>query len=157
MADAPDGYVLALRWLSRRELSERQVRQRLARRGLDASEIDAAIDRLKRERAVDDQRVAGAFVRTAVRLKPRGAARLRADLHALGIDPRLADSALAEVFAQGGEVDLLRQALRKRWPRNEPPAPGEAARLYRALVRQGFSPDHIRTALRAIGAPDEEN
>jgi regulatory protein len=156
VARHPDAYTLALQWLSRRELSAHQVRQRLARGGRDEPSIEEAVARLAREGALDDRRVAGAFVRTAVRLKPRGPARLRADLRALGIDRGLADSALAEVFAETSEADLLRQALRKRWPHDEAPSPAQAARLYRALMRQGFSHAATRAALQALGAPDDE-
>jgi len=147
---------MALGWLSRRELSERQVRQRLARRAVSPGEIEAAVVRLKRERALDDQRVAGAFLRTAVRLKARGPARLRIDLYALGIDRHLADAALAEAFAETDEASVLHQALRKRWRLPEAPSPADAARLFRALMRQGFASDKIRAALRTLGTDIED-
>ena len=50
--------------LGRRELSEAQVRQRLARRGHEPDSVDAAVARLRQERAIDDTRVAEAIVRT---------------------------------------------------------------------------------------------
>jgi SOS response regulatory protein OraA/RecX len=135
-------------------LSEYQVRQRLARRAIDSSSIDDAIARLTREGALDDRRVAGAFVRTAIRLKLRGPARLRSELRALGIDRAHAEEALAGVLAETAEPALLRQALRRRWPRDEAPSPAQAARLYRALIRQGFTHANVRAALRGIGASD---
>ena len=64
-------YVAALRMLARRELSEAQVRQRLARKEHPAEEIDAAIDRLRADRAIDDSRVAEAIARTATAIKRR--------------------------------------------------------------------------------------
>ncbi len=157
MDDSRDAYVLALGWLSRRELSERQVRQRLGRRGFETGVIEPVIDRLTREGALDDRRVAGAFVRTAVRLKARGPARVRADLQALGIERTVADAALAEAFAEASESTLLEQVLRKRWPRDEAPSPAETARLYRALMRQGFSHDKVRAALRTLGDRRDED
>jgi regulatory protein len=157
VAEARDAYALALGWLARRELSEYQVRQRLARRAVDSASIDDAIARLTREGALDDRRVASAFVRTSVRLKQRGPARLRHDLAALGIARPLADEALADVFADTNERTMLQQALRKRWPRDQAPSPADAARLYRSLRRQGFAHDTIRSALRAIGAPDDDS
>ena len=59
-----DTYIAALRMLARRELSEAQVRQRLARRGESQESIDEAIARLKSDRSIDDERVAGAIART---------------------------------------------------------------------------------------------
>ena len=49
-------YVAGLTLLARRELAEAQLRTRLARRKFDEEDIDAAVARLRRERAVDDRR-----------------------------------------------------------------------------------------------------
>jgi regulatory protein len=151
-----DPYVLALGWLARRELTEKQVRQRLARRGLEADAIDDAVARLKAGGALDDARVAGAFARTAVRLKGRGPLRLERDLQALGVDRAAARTAVREVLADTDEKTLARQALTRRWRRVDRPGPADAARLYRALLRQGFGPSAARAALAALGAPDDD-
>jgi regulatory protein len=147
-----DAYVLALGWLARRELSERQVRTRLAHRGIEPGAIDAAVARLRSERALDDRRVAGAFARTAVRLKSHGPIRLRRDLEALGIDRAAARDAVEAVLEETDERTLARAALARRWREPRPPGPQDAARLFRALLRQGFSADVVRAVL---GTPDE--
>jgi regulatory protein len=151
-----DAYVLALGWLARRELTEKQIRQRLARRGLEPDAVDDAVTRLKAERAIDDARVAGAFARTAVRLKGRGPMRLERDLQVLGIERGAAKAAIKEILADTDEKTLARQALARRWRRAERPEPADAARLYRALLRQGFGPSAARAALTALGAPDDD-
>jgi regulatory protein len=152
-----DAYVLALGWLARRELTEKQVRQRLARRGLEPDGIDEAITRLKAERAIDDARVAGAFARTAARLKGRGPVRLERDLQALGIERGAAKAAVKEILADTDERTLARQALARRWRRADRPGTADAARLYRALLRQGFGPTAARAALTALGAADDDS
>jgi regulatory protein len=149
-------YVLALGWLARRELTEKQVRQRLARKGCEPEAIDDAVARLKTERALDDQRVAGAFARTAVRLKGRGPLRLTRDLQALGVDRQAARDAVQDVLAETDEATLARQAVARRWRRADRPEPADAARLYRALLRQGFGPSSARAAITALGAPDDD-
>ena len=62
MADA-QAYVAGLKMLARRELSEAQLRLRLARRAFAPADIDDAVQRLRRERALDDRRVALACAR----------------------------------------------------------------------------------------------
>jgi regulatory protein len=151
-----DAYVLALGWLARRELTEKQIRQRLTRRGLEPDVIDEAVARLKAERAIDDARVAGAFARTAARLKGRGPMRLERDLQALGIERGAARAAVKDILADTDEKTLARQALARRWRRAERPEPADVARLYRALLRQGFGPSAARAALTALGAPDDD-
>ena len=152
-----DAYVLGLGWLARRELSEKQIRQRLIRRGLEADAIDAAVARLKAERALDDARVAGAYARTAVRLKGRGPLRLERDLQGLGIERGAAREAVRAVLADTDERTLARQAAQRRWRRADRPEAADAARLYRALLRQGFGPSAARAALEALGAPEADD
>jgi regulatory protein len=151
-----DAYALALSWLARRELTEKQVRQRLARRGIEGDAVDDAVARLKASRALDDARVAGAFARTAARLKGRGPIRLERDLVGLGVDRAAAAAAVREVLADTDEPALARHALARRWRRAERPDRADAARLYRALLRQGFRPAAARAALADLGAAADD-
>lgn len=150
-----DAYTQALTWLARRELSERQVRDRLSRREFDEESIDAAVTRLKSERALDDRRVALACARSAVRLKGRGRERVRRSVESLGISRDLARAAVDEVFTEVDESALIDRALDKRWPRVIAAAPAhdavrrEIQRIYQALVRQGFPSDRVMQAIRA--------
>lgn len=149
MAVPQDPYVQALGWLARRELSTRQVRARLAKRGVEADAIEAAVERLTLERALDDRRTALAYARSAVALKGRARGRVLREIAALGIARPTADAAVQEVFGEVDEPALLEQALTKRWPRGRPLTLSDKQRLYRALLRQGFPADAIAAALRA--------
>jgi regulatory protein len=149
VAGSDDPYVQALVWLARRELSTMQVRARLARRGVEAEAIDQAVERLTRERALDDRRTALAYARSAVNLKGRARGRVLREIAALGIARPTADAAVQEVFGEIDEPALLEQALAKRWPRGRPLTLADKQRLYRALLRQGFPSGAIAAALRA--------
>jgi regulatory protein len=147
--DADRAYVLALRLLARRELAEAQVRTRLAKRQFKDDEIDAAIARLRRERALDDRRTALACARTQVRLKHRGRARVVRHIEALGIHRDIAREAVAEVFAELDENALLEQALDRRLRRGL--SLSDAAvfrRVHRYLLGQGFDPGRVTELLR---------
>ena len=76
--------------LARRELSEAQIRQRLAKRGESRDSIDEAVDRLKAERSIDDERVAGAIARTQAAGRNRGRRRVMQQIEAAGIDKSIA-------------------------------------------------------------------
>jgi regulatory protein len=144
-------YTLALSWLARRELTERQVRARLAKRGLGPAEIDEAVERLRKEGALDDRRAAGAYARTAVRVKGRGPLRLRRDLEALGVDRAAITAAVEEALADTSEETLIERALDKRWPRTGAADKRTLARLYRTLLGQGFAAEKVMWALRRRG------
>src|SRR5437660_10948231 len=103
-----------LRMLGRREVSEAQVRQRLARKGHPSDEIDAAVDRLRSGRAIDDARVAEAIAHTETTVRRRGKLRVRRQIEQAGIAPATARHAIDSVFETIDDAALLEAALAKR-------------------------------------------
>jgi regulatory protein len=151
-------YVDALHLLSRRELSVAQCRERLLEKGHSASDIDAAVERLLDTRALDDRRVARAYVRTAVEIKGRGRLRIKRELQARGIPADVAAEALADFFESADEPSLVSRAVQKRLRgRSAIEDRAEYGRLYRYLMRQGFTPSVVSSALRSLrgGRPDD--
>jgi regulatory protein len=150
MADGADrAYVAGLTLLARRELAEAQLRVRLTRRKFDSDDIDAAVARLREERALDDRRTALACAHTEVRVKHRGRARVVRQIEGLGIARDIARDAVAEVFADIDETELLQQALDRCTRRGmslEDPA--VFRRVHRRLLVQGFDPERVMTLLR---------
>jgi regulatory protein len=146
-------YLDALRMLARRELSETQVRQRLSKRGHDASSIDDAVARLKAERSIDDERVAGVIARTQTSVRGRGRRRVQQQIEAAGIAKSIASRAVEEVFRDLDPDALLSASLSKRLRGRERIADDrEFNRLFRYLVAQGFESDRILTHLRRLRA-----
>ena len=147
--DADRAYVTALGLLARRELAEAQLRTRLAKRKFNDDEIDGAMTRLRRERAVDDRRTALACARTQVRIKHRGRARVVRHIEALGINRDIAREAVAEVFAELDENVLLEQALDRRLRHGRSLSdPAVVRRVHRYLLGQGFDPGRVTELLR---------
>ena len=143
-------YVDALHLLGRRELSVKQLRERLLDRDHSREDVDRAIELLAENRAVDDARVASAYARTAIKIKGRGRLRVQRELHEMGIDKDVASQALAEAFGDTDERSMIAKALQKKLRGNKKIAtPAEYARVYQFLMRQGFSPGAVASALRA--------
>ncbi len=132
------------------ELSEAQVRERLVRRGHDPESIDAAVARLKGERAIDDARVAEAIARTETSAKRRGRLRVTRQIESAGITGSVARRAVDEIF---GEIDsdaLIEAALTRRLRAGMPiQDDAEFQRLCRYLIGQGFEADHVIRTLTA--------
>jgi regulatory protein len=150
MPPGPEPYLDALKMLARRELSEAQVRERLARRGHDPESIDAAVARLKGERAIDDARVAEAIARTETAAKRRGKLRVARQIQNAGITGSIARRAVDEIF---GEIDsdaLIEAALTRRLRAGMSiQDDAEFHRLCRYLIGQGFEADHVIRTLTA--------
>ena len=146
-----DTYLAALNMLARRELSEAQIRQRLARRGESQPSIDEAIARLKAERSIDDERVAGAIARTQTSVRGRGKRRVLQQIEAAGIAKSIASKAVDEVFQDLDADALLSAALSKRLHGREHIADDrEFQRLFRYLLAQGFDTDRIVAHLKKM-------
>ena len=127
--------------LGQRELSEAQIRARLARRGCDADAITNALERLKRDRTLDDGRVARAAARLEAGIRRRGPARVRQRLQSMGLADEVIQKAVAEAFEEVDEAALLTAALERRLRGRELADLDDKARarLVRGLVGQGFS------------------
>ena len=142
-------YVDGLQLLGRRELSVKQLRERLLERDYTADDVDRAIALLLESRALDDARVAAAYVRKAVTVKGRGRLRIRRELQEMGIEPDVAGAALADAFGDVDERALVTQALDKKLRGRKIASSAEYARVFQYLMRQGFSPAVVTAVLRA--------
>jgi regulatory protein len=147
-----DAYSAALTLLSRRELSVRQLRERLARRKFEPDEITSALERLIRDRTVDDDRVALAFARMEASIRGRGKRRVLQAIQRLGVSADVAERAVREVFGEVDESALLTRAIEKRLRGSAVADLDEKgrARLIRQLVAQGFAPSQVLRALRDL-------
>jgi regulatory protein len=147
-------YLDGLRMLGRRELSEAQVRQRLARKGHEPDAVDAAVARLRAERAIDDARVAEAIAHTETAVRRHGKLRVRRQIEQAGIAPATARTALDSVFDAVDDAALLEAALARRLRgRDRLTDETEFRRLFRYLVGQGFEPDRVMAILKKHKAP----
>ena len=147
--------------LAHRELSAAQMTERLRQRGFGLEDVEDAVARLRRERAIDDRRTASLYARRAARTAHRGPLRTEREIAALGIDPAVVRAAVAEVYGEQGTEKVIERALARRLPEGAAVTDrSHFGRLYRHLVRQGFDPQMVVATLRAragtSSAPDDE-
>ncbi len=144
-------YIDALNMLSRRSLTVAECRTRLADRDHSEADIDDAINRLLETRALDDGRLAREFARTASEVKGRGRLRVVRELQNRGVPKDVASAAVADVFGEKDERSLVKRAVQKKL--RGKPAPEDRpglARLYKNMMRQGFTPGVVSAVLRSM-------
>ena len=118
----------------------------LERKGFERGAVAEALDRLLRERWMDD----AAAARSLVRAKGAryGRRRLELELAARGFSAETAAEALASLDA-GTEEATLRRAFEKAWRQaRELPARERRARVARTLARKGFAPHAVSAMMR---------
>jgi len=134
-------YLVALRILGYRFNSEAELRRKLAAKRFDEAAIAETIARLREEKWLDDERFAGAFVRTRV-LKGIGRLRIRGELRNAGVSEEAAERAIRENTE--GEEERLRAAVEKLSRRFG----ADRNKIASRLQRQGFEISAILSYLR---------
>ena len=137
------------------ERTHKEVEQKLRSYGLDEDEAGEIIIRLSREKLLDEQRFAQAFVRGHYRHKKWGRRRIVQELKQKGISEFCIKTGLKEI--DGDEyyqnlVDLLEKKDRQEKERH-PGKRRQKIQLY--LTSKGYEQDLIKMALEDLGKDPE--
>ena len=139
-------YQSALRLLAGRDYTAAALARKLEQRGHAAGQVAEAVARLRAERFLDDRRYAEHFIAQACESGRYVGYRLRQELKRRGVPPELLVELLADRADSGGEVDLARQLVARRYAGYDPAGSDDRLRRRVAgfLQRRGFSLDVIR-------------
>ncbi len=139
----------ALRLLGSREHSRAELERKLASFEQEPGQLARALDELQAKGFINEQRVLESVLhRRATRL---GAARIRQELQAKGLDPEAVQQAVAGL--QASELERAREVWRRKF--GEPPADAsERGKQMRFLVARGFGAEVVRRVVS--GAGDDE-
>jgi regulatory protein len=158
---------IATRFLGARPRSRWELERRLRRAGVEQQIIDATLQRLSELGYLDDTAFARWWGEQRDRHAPRGRRLIEAELRRSGV-PRDVIDAYREEHASperapedsslpASEAERAREALvRHLRGRPLPTDPRALARIGMFLVRRGFDPETVRTALREAGADAED-
>jgi regulatory protein len=151
-------YEYAIGALSRRMRSVAEMK-RLLRNRVSGHEnapevVDATIARLKELRYLNDAQYAAAYSSFRRDNEKFGRRRVTTDLKARGVHGEVIEKAVQEAYASVNEEKLARAFLqRKRL--SKPVNDRQAARIFRALVRAGFSMKTSLTVLKKWDVDEE--
>lgn len=135
----------ALGLLVRREHSRKELARKLISRGLDADEVELAVDKLAEAGWQDDARFAESLVRSRVG-SGYGPIHIRAELRTHGLD----DDAIAIALDsfEGDWSENARDLVRRRYGDTVPDDLALRRKAADMLMRRGFSGDTVRAATR---------
>lgn len=149
--DAPALYDYAIRALSRRMRTVAELKRLLRRRVTpnEAGEaaVEAAILKLKEQKYLNDSAYAAAYSSYRQSTEKFGRRRVAADLRAKGVHPEVIEKSVTTAFAGVNEEKLAREHLARKCLR-KPKDQKEAARVFRSLLRAGFSSRIIFSILK---------
>ncbi|MCQ2240762.1 regulatory protein RecX [Treponema sp.] len=135
----------AMTYLARAEHCRAALTQKLLKKNIDRKAIEPALDYLESVRYLDDERFAGAWLRTRSIDHAEGRIRLAAELAGRGVNRNAAKKALDEFFSDHDEMEICRRAYRKTVAvKNDPD------KIKSSLLQKGFT-------LKLIDAVFKEN
>ena len=104
----------ALHLLSYRPRAEQELRVRLRTKGFAHASVEWCLRVLEEQGLIDDHAFASAFVRSRIRLRPRGRFRLIQELRQKGVSAEVAEQAVDQAFSneETSERDLACAAVR---------------------------------------------
>ena len=144
-------YASGVRILKYRFNSTAELRRKLRAKGFDAPTINAALTRLTKEKWLDDERFAAAYVRSRV-LKRKGRLRIRRELIHAGIEDEVIARAVGENVDKDDERERAVATARKRLPilirRHGEQAARNKLTVY--LLHQGYDAALIRDIIKEI-------
>ena len=145
-------YIAAMRILNHRFNSEEELRRKLEMKEFAGDVIDTTIDRLRREKWLDDSRFAAAYVRTRVR-RGIGLLRIKRELIAAGVDGETIARALDESLADHDERAAALVSAKKRLAvlRRRDHDASIRQKLVAYLFRQGFDSSMAIDVVRELG------
>ena len=149
MTDRPSPYARAVALLGRRAHFRAELRAKLLGRGYADDEVEGALDRLERDRYLDDGRTARELVAAKLARGPIGRRRLAAELARKGAPAEAAAAALDDLVPDDDREAARRAA--ESWLGRRRGRPDPAA-LARHLERRGFSPGAIWGEVERLGS-----
>lgn len=158
---------IAVRFLGTRPRTRWELDRRLRRAGVGDSIAQATLDRLAELGYVDDAAFARWWGEQRDRHAPRGQRLIEAELRRSGVGRDVIEAyreehasperAPEDEALPGSEEDRARDALARHLRGRPMPAdPKARQRIGMFLVRRGFAPDIVRSALREAGAETDD-
>jgi regulatory protein len=144
-------YVRALGRLARRDHSEAELTRALRDRGHSTEEVEAAMEKLRSQRFVDDAGFAERFARSRLLGHRVGRKRIRQGLRQRGVDRQVGEAGLRKALEDVPEREALEAAARAYWRthgRDEPKT--RVRKLWAFLLRRGFPADLVVERLGAL-------
>jgi regulatory protein len=150
-APPPTAYRRAVLRLARRDHTVAELRRALLERGHQPEEVEAALERLCREKYLDDAGFAERFARSRLAHQGLGRSRIRQALRLRGVSRGATEAGISAALREVDEQTVVDQLARRYWKQHASVEPARRLpRLWGFLLRRGFAPGLVHGRLAAL-------
>jgi len=142
-SDFGKNYLRVLNLISYRQRSEKEIRDYAFKKRWDVEDCNRIIERLKKQRYLNDEKFAENFVRSKSNNRNFSKSKMKMELIKKGIKKDVIEQILSE--SDFNELDSLKNLLIKKLSRYD-----EEEKLIQYLMCQGFRYDDIKSTLDEI-------
>ena len=135
-----------IKYLARREHSRYELYKKLNRKDYNRSNINQILDELEDKDYINDERFARSWIKSRLRLKPRGPRLIKKELAQKGVAKSLQDRLIFELVSEEKELEMA-EKLSRKWLRKKRDKENLDKKLYRYLSNKGFSGNISMTIL----------
>ncbi|WLV25426.1 recombination regulator RecX [Aciduricibacillus chroicocephali] len=152
-----EAYTRAIHFLSYRMRTKKEIKDHLFKKEIEPEQIEQVMERLERDKLIDDAEFANMFVRTRVNTSDKGPGHVRRELLEKGVAPQIAEEALKFYSFEDEREKAVKFAQKKvRQPKQESSLQLKQ-RIQASLMQKGFSQGAIKEALNELSDIRDEN
>lgn len=150
-------YLLAINYLSYRMRSVKEMQQYLQKKEIAPETIEMIIERLVKEKNLDNQAFAHSFVKDRVLLTSKGPTVIKQELYEKGIASSIIDQALAEFSTEAQYDKVYKFVEREVKKRTKHPHKKRMEQIRLTLMRRGFTNDIISAVVDEVEVDVDKN
>ncbi|MBT2761106.1 RecX family transcriptional regulator [Paenibacillus sp. ISL-20] len=148
-------YVEALNHLARKPRTAKEITQRLQQKGFEPSSVETTLERLEKDKLIDDALYAKMWTEQRMTSHKKGRLWVKQELRQKGIGTELISEALGEISADA-ELESGLAVGRKKWQQTHGEMLDRKRKTGAYLMRRGFGGDQVRQVLKRLVDEDQE-
>ncbi len=156
MEDTQNAFNKALRYLTQRDRSEFEIRSYLLKKEFSCDTISDVINKLKDLNYLDDVRFGEKWTQYRIETKSFGKIRIRQELYQKGLDSKLIDQIVDQLYQSVDEFELAKSCASKKYKgMKNLTIEKQLRRLKAFLHRQGFNEEITSSVISSLLKNDE--
>ena len=136
--------------LSRAAKSEHELRLKMKDKGFDSQLIDNAINRLKEQKYLDDEKYCEMFINDKINISKHGVLKIKEALYYKGIDKEIIEEKIKSISSEEEEKTAFALGQKKALGIKEKDLRKKTIKLYNYLMGRGFEYETVKKTVKKV-------